>query len=439
MAFERSQAEEYSILLQEGFRQAPDCVFVKNLDLQYVAASNFYAEVMGYSDGEELLGKTDRELFSDLEMAEHFESVDRKIIATGENLMNFQEECHEADSGIFYRSTTKVLLKNRQGEPIGVFGKVIDVTKEVIAEHRYKQEVEELFILGDRDCYCCLIDMNEEKLIRGKMNPFYGEKPPKTESARELIDRVLRCTEDSISEIDEFYSGFSYDYFRKLYRLGRDYFAFKYHHTLWNGNQLWMKDIFRLRINPENSHLMVLVSMQSIQERKLKELELHRAAEIDSLTGLMNRACAQTTVEKLLLENQNNMEYSMFMVDVDDFKTVNDTYGHIAGDKVLEFVAKVLRESFRQSDIVCRLGGDEFYAFVGRERENAATIQRAETILSRIEKECREYAGVQITVSMGICDYPRDGANLVELYASADKALYAAKGSGKNQFCLYEG
>ena len=424
-------------LLQNTFCQMPESVFVKNRKLQYVAASDVFARSFGYSCAQDILGKTDRELMQDEQIAGKLEQVDQEIFASGKDRIDSREELYNKDAKIIYRSTSKYIVRDEQGCPVAILGRVQDITKEVIAEHRYNQEVQTLFEMSRNDCYAAVIDLNEWKIVEGRTNPVYGEHLSSASDPDIVLQKTLSCGAEKMDDARTFYSNFSFEYFSKLYRKGRDYFSFRYFHELWNGTNLWMKDTVKIRINPQNRHLMVLFAMQSIEEMKQKELALHRAAELDGLTGLLNRNHATTLMEKMLSGVGEAKIFSMFMIDIDNFKNVNDTYGHQTGDKVLIAIAEALRECFRSGDLICRMGGDEFAVLMPRTKEAFTTPERAQAVLERVKCKCIESTDVQVTVSIGICDYPKDGTTLEELYCSADKALYEAKKHGKNQFYIY--
>ena len=169
--------------------------------------------------------------------------------------------------------------------------------------------------------------------------------------------------------------------------------------------------------------------------RRLREgrEELQRLSVTDGLTGLTNhRSMMQRLKEETLRAERNKRPFSIIMADVDHFKAFNDTFGHPAGDEVLKRVAALLRESTRTIDCVARYGGEEF-AIVLPETEGAGALEVAERMRKRVEAE--PFAKRAITLSIGIAEFPRDGRSLESLVAAADRALYRAKGGGRNRIC----
>lgn len=127
------------------------------------------------------------------------------------------------------------------------------------------------------------------------------------------------------------------------------------------------------------------------------------------------------------------------MIDVDDFKQVNDTFGHISGDRVLREVTRKISGIFRESDVVGRIGGDEFVVLMKNIQDTEVVTRKAQEII-RIFESCR--VGVQkkycISGSIGIALFPENGTTYKELLGKADQALYFAKAHGKNQFIYFK-
>ncbi len=167
-----------------------------------------------------------------------------------------------------------------------------------------------------------------------------------------------------------------------------------------------------------------------------KQLEEIRDLSIrDSLTGLFNRRYMEETflreIDRVIRKNQ---QLAVIMVDIDGFKVINDTYGHIIGDNVLIRIADLLAKSIRSSDIACRFGGDEFVLIMPECSNEEATI-RAESIRMSISQSIFNLEGAtiqDITISFGIAELPSNGLTRDELISAADKALYLAKKERKN-------
>ncbi len=166
--------------------------------------------------------------------------------------------------------------------------------------------------------------------------------------------------------------------------------------------------------------------------------ELQKIALKDGLTDLLNRRY----MEKLLNQTDINEEKGFFLLfDLDNFKLVNDNFGHIVGDEVLIKFARVLQEEIGPKDSACRLGGDEFAVYVSGSRSREEVKRMARRMIAGIEFEINDMlldsCNVRVSVSIGIAEKPVDGDQFTELYSAADKALYYVKENGKRGYHFF--
>lgn len=155
----------------------------------------------------------------------------------------------------------------------------------------------------------------------------------------------------------------------------------------------------------------------------------------DSLTGLWNRVYTEDTVNKLL---EMGISGSLFMIDMDNFKSINDNYGHIAGDETLKMFADTLNECCKDNDILCRIGGDEFVVFVtGVTDEEILRTLATEMIEKLAEKLSHFGFETNTSVSIGIAQSTDGDEDFNSLYNFADKSLYYVKQNGKNSYHFY--
>jgi diguanylate cyclase (GGDEF)-like protein len=167
---------------------------------------------------------------------------------------------------------------------------------------------------------------------------------------------------------------------------------------------------------------------------------LEKMVSIDRLTEVHNRNYYEMQVPlEIERANRNKMTLAFLIIDIDDFKKVNDVYGHAVGDHVLRLVAQTVRKSLRKIDLLFRYGGEEFIVLLpGTGAESAQrTAERIRGIVARAEHPLDDGRKVKVTISIGGCLYPQDAQNESHLLRMADKALYLAKEKGKNRvvFC----
>jgi len=167
--------------------------------------------------------------------------------------------------------------------------------------------------------------------------------------------------------------------------------------------------------------------------------ELKLLASIDPMTKLYNRRYFNEITKNILeIERRNECELSLMILDIDKFKNINDTYGHHVGDEVIIFVADILRKDQRESDVVCRYGGEEFVVLLpDTSLKNAVLV--AEKIRKRIEEDVVSIGSeesFQTTVSIGVSQVDiLNESNIEATLKRADKALYEAKNLGRNRVC----
>lgn len=172
----------------------------------------------------------------------------------------------------------------------------------------------------------------------------------------------------------------------------------------------------------------------NIDDKKKKEQELEMRADKDSLTGLYNKGTATTLISQAIEKcAENRSAAAMIMVDLDHFKSVNDTFGHSAGDMVIEETGRTLNDTFKGHDIVGRMGGDEFMIFMDDIKGPDDALLIAKKLNLILCRNMQEEAGhVFVTASIGIAMMDETISDFKTLYNLADKALYITKESGRN-------
>ncbi|OKY73661.1 MAG: hypothetical protein BM485_17765 [Desulfobulbaceae bacterium DB1] len=182
-----------------------------------------------------------------------------------------------------------------------------------------------------------------------------------------------------------------------------------------------------------------IASFRDISEHKKQEMLIRHQAMHDSLTGLPNRLLLKDQIHIAIAHaERRRKKLVVLFMDLDNFKTINDTQGHMAGDLVLRGVAQRLKTIFRPEDTVCRIGGDEFIAIIGDLDSEDFALTIAERILKSLAVPF-PYKGEYLAVggSIGLTVYPDDGTDSDMLIKNADQAMYAAKSQGKNRIHFF--
>ncbi len=181
----------------------------------------------------------------------------------------------------------------------------------------------------------------------------------------------------------------------------------------------------------------------SLKTPKIVEISVFetkdKASRYDNLTGLLNRSQLQASIDQeWARSSRHNYEFSVLFFDIDNFKKVNDTYGHPVGDLILKNVSRVIIGEIRAEDIAIRYGGEELLIILPQTSKIEAFVL-GERIREKIKEKQNgfENKSVNVTVSGGLASFPEDGENTSELIDHADQALYKAKSNGKNNIAIF--
>ena len=179
--------------------------------------------------------------------------------------------------------------------------------------------------------------------------------------------------------------------------------------------------------------------IRDISRRKDEEERLKYLASHDFLTDLPNRFFFEEVLQHTIAKiKRTNMTGAVLYLDIDQFKGINDTYGHAVGDVVLKEIAAKLRATVREEDIIARIGGDEFVILLDSIKDAANAAQVAQAVLNACSKPIHlEHRRMSISFSIGIAIFPKDGVDAQELLQMADAAMYKAKDEGKNRAKFY--
>ena len=182
-----------------------------------------------------------------------------------------------------------------------------------------------------------------------------------------------------------------------------------------------------------------VVTYEDISERRKVEANTEYLAHHDVLTGLPNRLAFTLRLNHLLSNRVNRRRFALLFVDVDDFKDVNDTLGHLAGDMLLVTIAQRLRAAVREEDLVARLGGDEFAILQMMPRDRTETLALAQRLVDAIDQPYDlEGRRISSSISLGIAVEDDETTDAEYLFRNADMALYRAKAAGRNTWRFFE-
>lgn len=224
----------------------------------------------------------------------------------------------------------------------------------------------------------------------------------------------------------------------------REFFFYTFISLLFNLEVIFIKKIPTFSIDILNSISFLIVGqflgynynkimLKNIINNKL----LENQRDTDTLTALYNKGAIENKAVNFL--QKMDVTASMLVIDLDDFKKVNDNYGHSVGDEILVKVGKVLLSLFRSSDLISRFGGDEFIVFLPMTENKEILKKKAEQILDGVSKiRIEQDPNYRPHICIGIATYPHDGDNYENLFKNADSAMYKVKHNGKNGYNFFD-
>ena len=353
------------------------------------------------------------EMFDDLKNGRE-ESKRRMILTKGEQT--------------YYYGIKVIHFYNTNGEPIRSIGMIYDISenyeKELLLNREKKMRS---FFMSD------VIGVYEINVTLDKVMGQQGEQYDSDVTyTRILKEFVRKCVAEEFRE--EVCEKCSIANLRIRFLSGENNFIQEYKYLRKDKTTFWVACEMHLERDAQNGNLLAFVTVRDIDNKKRKELYLEERAIVDPLTKVYNRSAGTQYIVKALAE-MNPGETSAFMLlDLDHFKRLNDTLGHMRGDDALKNVAEILMNHFRKYDIVCRLGGDEFVVFI--QRIPIEVLDRVLTsLLKKMELDYeRGDVKVSITISAGVALVPEHGNTFEELYEKADQALYQVKNTTRNAY-----
>ena len=236
----------------------------------------------------------------------------------------------------------------------------------------------------------------------------------------------------------EYMEAFSPDAARKALEEKRKTLSCDFLYATHKGKYVWFRETGYVLRWAENDSIHIVICRQNIDKDKKLELSLQEMAQKDGLTGLYNKMTTHDLIEKRLARHECDRGIlAMIMLDIDNFKELNDSLGHVAGDKIIQEFARSIRAGFAAEDIVGRVGGDEFVVLTLQQNDEALR-QKAEDLCQIIRSASFGGEGHHLAASMGVVVFPRHGKTFGDLYAKADTALYRAKQNGKNTFVIFD-
>lgn len=358
-------------------------------------------------------------------------------IKIGEDKVTFEISSGPRFKPMHWFRFTFAKLPAEESNDRNSLGIVEDITDEVLRRHQLAQEISLKEALFHEAISVWTLNLETQKINSYTRKGIIQDNTESIDYTNDICKAMLKIVHEDDYEMME--SHLNFDYLKQGFIEGKE-IRVDYRILLEDKEFIWVESVFNYYML-DNKTPMLLCYTMNINEVKKKQLELMFKSERDSLTGLYNRNAFEQLVNDSLQNLPEDYIAAFFMMDLDEFKLVNDTLGHNIGDELLMQVAYHLRK-IRDENGMCemsiaRFGGDEFVAFLkGVSRTDITTI--ANQILTDIKNiELSNHPELKISVSIGVAFVDIEHHSFADLYESADQELYESKRSGKNKISIH--
>ena len=325
---------------------------------------------------------------------------------------------------------TRANLYSREGSRYIIVAVVEDITDRKNVEEELHQQAERLHILSEAEGGK-IIDYNAKTDVMViKSSKEYDV------SGEQILRKYLEHFDESMVYEEDI--AYYKSIFRGLLKSPKNE-TIEYRTKRFDSDYTWYQINLTSLLGPEGYVTRVVGRMINIHEKKLKELDLLLRAEKDALTGLYNKGATMQLIQNAVEDSKKDTLNALMIIDLDNFKEVNDLMGHAQGDQVLVDTASALNDIFKGGDIVGRIGGDEFVVFM----KNLNAISNADILANKVVNNVNysldyEDRQINVTCSVGVAIFPYHGSDYEELFNKADKAVYTAKANGKCGYRIYD-
>lgn len=446
------------ILLRAIIDQVPDLLFAKDLESRFIVANQVTATDLGLQTPDDLIGKTDLDFYPP-NLGQKYFAEEQRVMRTGLPIVDHEERSYDTSLGEKWLSVTKVPMRNDRGGIIGLVGTCRDITERRRADELRKGQATVLEMIARN---AALKEVLNElvQLIESQSHGITGSVLLLDEAGERLRHGAAPSLAQSYSrEIEGTIIGPNAGscgtaaYLRETVivadiatdPLWQDYRELAELHGLrscWStpilshhGTVLGTFAMYSAEVRAPNPTELALVETATriagiAIERKQVEERIQFMASHDSLTGLLNRSMLERRLERAVsLAQREHHCVTVLFIDLDEFKSINDSLGHKAGDELLKAIARRIASCLEPADEVFRLGGDEFIILLSGPAARTAGVA---CVIPKVRAAVADPVLIndrlfQISCSIGVASYPDDGTTADMLLSSADAAMYRAK------------
>ncbi len=405
-----SKSEEFA-LFQKLINNIPDNVYIKDSENRFIIVNKTMADFVG-KDPQDFIGKTDADFFP-AKNAKSYSSDENKVMKKGKPITDKVEKVISSGKE-YWMSSSKIPWYDSKGHIMGTMGISRDVTK--------REKDEESRLGREKSFFNALMDnLSESIFFKDRESRFVRINQATAEKFG------LNSPEEAVGKTD--FDIFSEEHARQAFRdeqlvikTGAPIINLEEKETYEDKSDRWASTSKFPWYDENNNIIGIFGITRDVTERKNSEEKIRYLSFHDTLTGLYNRAYFEEEIKRLDTERQ--LPLTMLMGDVNGLKIINDAYGHLKGDLFLKTIADILKECFREEDIVSRWGGDEFIIMLPRTQGECAR-----NIVKRIKKLCKERSteDLPLSISIGFATKKVASENIDKILKEAEDKMYKNK------------
>ena len=360
---------------------------------------------------------------------EGFVETVKKDLHDGKENSEREFQIHKPEEELYYQIKMTHLYDAKK-RPVRSIGMIYDVTEQKQKELllRREEKLRNLFMTDTIAFY--EIDIEDDIVIRE-----YANRKKESGKYSDVLEQFIekRVLDQYQAYLRE---SCSLEYMKRCFQQQVYDYIVEYEYIRNNGSPYWVAS--ELHLEEEKGIRKAFMTVRDIDSKKRRELHLEQQAVFDALTQVYNRSAGIRKISTAL-ETMQPEDISAFLIlDLDNFKQVNDCLGHMMGDQVLIEVARIMKTHFRNYDVICRLGGDEFIIFIQKIPLEALDKIVRSFLRKLVLTYSSEGKEVTVSASVGAALAPVHGTDFSQLYEKADSALYQVKNSSKNDYMLYK-
>lgn len=398
-------------------------------NLSLIWANNFFYNMCGYTEKEfiDANGKNALAIVYGEDLAIVIDVLADLTEESASKIANFRIKCKD-DSIKWVNAVFALSGDSIDGFPV-VNLVLSDITSLKIAEMKAMLEEQKYLIIADiSEELPYEYDLADDVItFADKFNHIFESESVIKNPAEAMISLglVSADTKDAISELF------------MLAKAGTEFHSTEFKLNTRNGGFQWYFSTFSTIYDEDQNPIRVIGLLRNIHAQKVEQQKLLQKAETDLMTGLLNKATTESKIQSFLRNLDGNTYNVLMLVDIDDFKKINDTYGHLKGDEVICDIAEALKEYCGEYGIAGRLGGDEFCVYLSNVLDTQLACEKATLIADKLRALYPGTDSCKVTLSIGIAA-TNDQIPYSVLLEHADTALYQAKLNGKNCYSLYK-